>query len=150
MVKFHRFKDLGLETALISDASHKIWVPRILTLLCNLATKSEVFHNPHPRLDNLLEWFRIQENTVLSNTVYYKDYWVWSLGREDPLEEGTAIHSSILAWRIPMDRGALAGYNPLQRVGHYWATKHSTMWTQNLKRKKNFLIFNVIKQKNIM
>ena len=24
-----------------------------------------------------------------------------SLGREDPLEEGTAIHSSILAWRIP-------------------------------------------------
>ena len=25
---------------------------------------------------------------------------------EDPLEEGMAIHSSILAWRIPMDRGA--------------------------------------------
>ena len=30
---------------------------------------------------------------------------VRSLGWEDPLEEGTAIHSSILAWRI-MDRGA--------------------------------------------
>ena len=28
------------------------------------------------------------------------------LGWEDPLEEGMAIHSSILAWRIPMDRGA--------------------------------------------
>ena len=27
--------------------------------------------------------------------------WVWSLGWEDPLEEGTATHSSILAWRIP-------------------------------------------------
>ena len=27
--------------------------------------------------------------------------WVQSLGREDPLEEGTATHSSILAWRIP-------------------------------------------------
>ena len=26
---------------------------------------------------------------------------VLSLGREDPLEEGIAIHSSILAWRIP-------------------------------------------------
>ena len=26
---------------------------------------------------------------------------VRSLGREDPLEEGMAIHSSILAWRIP-------------------------------------------------
>ena len=31
--------------------------------------------------------------------------WVLSLGWEDPLEEGMATHSSILAWRIPMDRG---------------------------------------------
>ena len=30
---------------------------------------------------------------------------VLSLGGEDPLEEGMASHSSILAWRIPMDRG---------------------------------------------
>ena len=29
-----------------------------------------------------------------------------SLGWEDPLEEGMATHSGILAWRIPMDRGA--------------------------------------------
>ena len=29
-----------------------------------------------------------------------------SLGWEDPLEEGMATHSSILAWRIAMDRGA--------------------------------------------
>ena len=28
------------------------------------------------------------------------------LGWEDPLEKGMATHSSILAWRIPMDRGA--------------------------------------------
>ena len=27
-------------------------------------------------------------------------------GGKDPLEEGTANHSSVLAWRIPMDRGA--------------------------------------------
>ena len=32
--------------------------------------------------------------------------WIWSLSWEDPLEEGMATHSSILAWRIPMDRGA--------------------------------------------
>ena len=32
--------------------------------------------------------------------------WVWSLGWEDLLEEGMASHSSILDWRIPMDRGA--------------------------------------------
>ena len=31
---------------------------------------------------------------------------VRSLGLEDPLEEGMATHSSILAWKIPMDRGA--------------------------------------------
>ena len=27
--------------------------------------------------------------------------WVWSLGREDPLEKETVTHSSILAWEIP-------------------------------------------------
>ena len=32
--------------------------------------------------------------------------WVRSLGWEDLLEKGTATHSSILAWRIPVDRGA--------------------------------------------
>ena len=32
--------------------------------------------------------------------------WVQSLGWEDPLEEGMATRSSILAWRMPMDRGA--------------------------------------------
>ena len=32
--------------------------------------------------------------------------WVRSLDWEDPLEEGMATLSNILAWRIPMDRGA--------------------------------------------
>ena len=32
--------------------------------------------------------------------------WVQFLGWKDPLEEGMATHSSILAWRIPTDRGA--------------------------------------------
>ena len=31
--------------------------------------------------------------------------WVRSLGQEDPLEKGMATDSSVLAWRIPMDRG---------------------------------------------
>ena len=38
--------------------------------------------------------------------------WFGSLDWEDLLEEGMAIHSSILAWRIPMDKGA------------WWATVH--------------------------
>ena len=36
-----------------------------------------------------------------------RETWVQSLGYwEDPLEEGMATHSSILAWRIPIDKGA--------------------------------------------
>ena len=38
--------------------------------------------------------------------------WIQSLGSEDPLEEGMATLSNILAWRIPMDRGT------------WWATVH--------------------------
>ena len=36
---------------------------------------------------------------------------VQSLGQEDPLEEGTAAHSSSLAWRIPHGQRSLAGYS---------------------------------------
>ena len=45
--------------------------------------------------------------------------WVPSLGREDPLEKGMAIHSSVLAWRIPWteEPGGLQSVG-LQRVGH--------------------------------
>ena len=35
-----------------------------------------------------------------------QETWVQSLGWKDPLEERMATHSRILAWRIPMDRGA--------------------------------------------
>ena len=35
-----------------------------------------------------------------------QETWIQSLGWEDPLKEGMATQSSILAWRIPMDRGA--------------------------------------------
>ena len=42
--------------------------------------------------------------TVKTPTV--QEICVQSLGREDPLEKGMATHSPILAWRIPMDRGA--------------------------------------------
>ena len=30
-----------------------------------------------------------------------RETWVWSLGQENPLEEGMATPSSTLAWRIP-------------------------------------------------
>ena len=48
-----------------------------------------------------------------------QETWARSLGWEDPLEEGMATHASILAWRIPMDRGPWqAAVYGLQRVGH--------------------------------
>ena len=43
---------------------------------------------------------------MVKNLPAVRDTWVRSLGWEDPLEKGMATHSSILAWRIPMDRGA--------------------------------------------
>ena len=43
---------------------------------------------------------------MVKNSPAMWDTWVQSLGWEDPLEAGMATHSSILAWRIPMDRGA--------------------------------------------
>ena len=46
--------------------------------------------------------------------------WVPSLGWEDPLGEGMATHSSILAWRIPMDRG------PWQATAHGVAESDTT------------------------
>ena len=49
----------------------------------------------------------------LSDLPAMQETWAGSLGWEDPLEEGRATHSSILAWRISMDRGA------------WWATVHS-------------------------
>ena len=48
------------------------------------------------------------------------------LSQEDPLEEGMATHPSIIAWRIPMDRGAWrATAQEVTRVGHDRATKYS-------------------------
>ena len=51
---------------------------------------------------------------------------VWSLDGEDPLEEGKATHSSILAWRIPgtEESGVLQSMGS-HRVGYNWATKHT-------------------------
>ena len=51
----------------------------------------------------------------------------WSLGREDPLEEGTATHSNILAWEIPQTEKP-GGYSPWGlRVEHDLATKQQAV-----------------------
>ena len=51
------------------------------------------------------EWASLVTQTV-KNLPAMRETWVASLGWEDPLEEDIVTHSSILAWKIPMDRGA--------------------------------------------
>ena len=55
---------------------------------------------------------------MVKNPPAMRETWVRSLGWEDPLEEGMATHSSILAWRIPMDKGT------------WWATVHGNSKSQ--------------------
>ena len=43
---------------------------------------------------------------VVKNPPTIRETWVLSLGWEDPLEGGMATQASILAWRLPMNRGA--------------------------------------------
>ena len=43
---------------------------------------------------------------MVKNLPTMQKTWLLSLGWEDPLEKGMATYSSILVWRIPMDRGA--------------------------------------------
>ena len=43
---------------------------------------------------------------MVKNSPAMQETLVQSLGWEDPLKEDMATHSSILAWRIPMDKGA--------------------------------------------
>ena len=55
---------------------------------------------------------------TVKNLPAMRETWVQSLGWEDPLEEGMATHSSILAWRIPMNREA------------WWATVYAVTKSQ--------------------
>ena len=57
---------------------------------------------------------------MVKNPPAMREIWVCSLGWEGPLEDGMAAHSSILDWRMSMDRGA------------WWATVHGVAksWTR--------------------
>ena len=56
---------------------------------------------------------------MVKNQPAMKETLVRSSGREDPLEEGMAIHSSILAWRVPWteEPGGLQSMES-KRIGH--------------------------------
>ena len=62
--------------------------------------------------------------SAVKNLPAIQEMWVWSLGRENPLEEEIATHSSILACKIPWteEPGGLQSMGS-QRVGHGWAQR---------------------------
>ena len=84
-------------------------------------------HSPwdHKESD-MTEWLSTHTNQkglspvaqMVQNPLSIQETWVWPLDWEDPLDEGMATTSSILAWRIPMNRGA------------WWDTVHEVAKSQ--------------------
>ena len=62
-----------------------------------------------PTLTSVYDYWKKQASLVaqmVKNPPAMLETWVQSLGWEDSLKEGMVTHSSILAWTIPMDKGA--------------------------------------------
>ena len=58
---------------------------------------------------------------IVKNLLAIQETPIQAQGEEDPLEKGMAIHSSILAWRIPWtEEPSVVQSRGLQRVGHDW------------------------------
>ena len=56
---------------------------------------------------------------MVKNLSAMQEIWVQSLGQEDPLAKEMAIHSSILAWKIPWtEEPGGVQFEGSQRVGH--------------------------------
>ena len=63
--------------------------------------------SPRERIGYSLQYsFASLVAQLVKNLPAKRETWNQSLSWEDPLEEGLATYSSILAWRIPVDRGA--------------------------------------------
>ena len=82
-------------------------------------------------IDNAIRFICFQKSHLTSTWSSARS--LRSLGWEDPLEKGTAFHSSILAWGIPW---AIHGVTKSQ-----WLSDFTLHWTTNIflkKEKKNF------------
>ena len=63
-----------------------------------------LFFSPPPPANSISNCIELWASLVaqrLKHLPAMQETWVRSLGRKDPLEKAMAIHSSILAWRIP-------------------------------------------------
>ena len=77
--------------------------------------------NPKPQLDITSHHSLVAQ--MVKNLPAVQETWVRSLGWEEPLEKGMAIHSSILAWKIPWTVQSMGS----QRVRHDWVTFTETI-----------------------
>ena len=88
-------------------------------------------------------WASLVAHTV-KNPPAVQETWVPSLGQEDPLEEGPATHSSILAWRIPgTEEPGGPQFMGSQRVGHNSATNTNARmqsWYRMMQQSPSFLL----------
>ena len=75
----------------------------------------------------------LPSDSVVKNLPAMQEMEVRSLGGEDPLEEGMATHSSILAWKIPWTEEP-SGLQSMesQRIGRDLATEHTHMHKPSL------------------
>ena len=78
---------------------------------------------------NTDQWDKRESPEINPHTKHLPPMWetrAQLLGQEDPLEKEMAIHSSILAWRIPWtEKPSRLQSMGSQRVGHDWATSLS-------------------------
>ena len=104
----HDWSDLAAAAA---AAGH--WASLVAQLVNNLPAMQEILvqflgqEDPGEGIGYPLQysWASLVVQMV-KNLPAMWETWLWSLDWEDPLQESMATHSSILAWRIPMGRGA--------------------------------------------
>ena len=86
---------------ILYQLSHK-GRPRILEWVAYPFSRGSSQPRNGTRVSCIAEGF----SQLIKNAPAMQETWVPSLVWEDPLETGMATHFSLLAWRIPMDRGA--------------------------------------------
>ena len=70
---------------------HSLYLPDFLPT--DNFLQGKCFHNQQERASLVVQ--------TVKNMPEKQETWVQSLGQKDPLEEGMATHSNILAWKIP-------------------------------------------------
>ena len=74
-------------------------VDKVMSLLLNMLSRLVIAFLPRSK-SLLISWLQSSSAVILENTQ------VQFLGLENPLEKEMTTHSSILAWELPLDRGA--------------------------------------------